>query len=68
MWGSKRWRSWLRHCGTNWKVARLIPDGVSGIFDLPNPFGRTMGLPGVDSASKRNEYQAYFLGFKAVGA
>ena len=24
--------------------------------------------PGVDSASNRNEYQAYFLGVKAAGA
>jgi hypothetical protein len=23
---------WLRHCATNQKVARLIPDGVTGIF------------------------------------
>jgi hypothetical protein len=25
-------------------------------------------LPGVDSASNRNEYQEYFLGLKATGA
>jgi len=23
---------WLRCCATNWKVAGLIPDGVSGFF------------------------------------
>ena len=27
-----RWRSWLRHCATNWKVGGSIPDGVTGIF------------------------------------
>jgi len=27
-----RWRSWLRHCATNRKVAGSIPDGVIGIF------------------------------------
>jgi len=29
-----RWRlhSWLRNCATSWKVAGLIPDGVTGIF------------------------------------
>ena len=27
-----RWRSWLRHCATNRKVAGSIPDGVTGIF------------------------------------
>ena len=25
-----RWRSWLRHCATNRKVAGSIPDGVIG--------------------------------------
>jgi hypothetical protein len=37
-----RWRSWLRHCATNWKVAGSIPDGV--IFHWHNPFGRTMAV------------------------
>ena len=27
-----RWRSWLRHCATSWKVTGSIPDGVTGIF------------------------------------
>jgi len=27
-----RWRSWLRHCATNRKVAGSIPDVVVGIF------------------------------------
>jgi hypothetical protein len=30
-WGP-RWRSWLRHCGTNRRVAGSIPDGVIGFF------------------------------------
>ena len=36
-WGT-RWRSWLRHCATNRKVACSIPDGVSGIFHWHNPW------------------------------
>jgi hypothetical protein len=39
-----RWRSWLRHCATNQKVAGSISDGVSGIFHWHNPVGRTMAL------------------------
>jgi len=27
-----RWRSWLRHCATNRKIASSIPVGVTGIF------------------------------------
>jgi len=42
-WGT-RWRSWLRHCATSRKVAVSIPDGVTGIFLLHNPSGRTMAL------------------------
>jgi hypothetical protein len=26
------WRSWLRHCATIWKMAGLIPDGVTENF------------------------------------
>jgi hypothetical protein len=35
---------WLRHCGTNRKVAGSIPDGGIGIFHLHNPSDRTMAL------------------------
>jgi hypothetical protein len=31
IWGT-RWRSWLRHCATSWKVAGSISDGVIGFF------------------------------------
>jgi len=59
-----RWRSWLRHCATSWKVAGSIPDGVIGIFHWHNPSSR----PGVESVSNRNEYREYFLGgVKAAG-
>jgi hypothetical protein len=30
--GGMWWRSWLRHCAANQKVAGSIPDGVIGIF------------------------------------
>jgi hypothetical protein len=49
-----RYRSWLRHCATNRKVADSIPDGVIGIFHLYNHSSRTMAL-GVDWAFNRNE-------------
>ena len=39
-----RWRSWLRYCATNRKVAGSIPDGVTGIFQWLNPSGRIMAL------------------------
>ena len=39
-----RWRSRLRHCVTNRKVAGLITDGVIGIFHGHNPSDRTMAL------------------------
>jgi hypothetical protein len=38
------WRSWLRHCATNRKVAVSIPDVVTGIFHLHKYSGRTMAL------------------------
>jgi hypothetical protein len=63
--GGTRWRSWFRHCGTNRKVAGLIPDCDIGIFHwrITSHSG-----PGVDSACNRYEYQEYFLGVKAAGA
>ena len=52
---------WLRCCATNRKVAGSIPIGVSGFFiDIKS--SRSYNGPGVDSASKRNEYREYFLG------
>ena len=57
---------WLRCCATNRKVAGSIPAGFSGFFVDTKSFRSHYG-PGVDSASKRNEYQEYFLGIKAAG-
>ena len=57
---------WLRCCATKRKVAGSIPAGVIGIFEIK--WFRSHYGPAVDSASKRNEYQAYFLGVKAAGA
>ena len=57
----------LRCCATNRKVAGSIPDSVSGFFIDIKSF-RSHYIPGVDSASNRNEYQVYFLGIKAAGA
>ena len=58
---------WLRCCATNRKVAGSIPAGVIGFFIDIKSFRSHYG-PGVDSASKRNKYQEYFLGVKADGA
>jgi hypothetical protein len=63
---STRWRSWLRHCATNRKVAGSIPDEVTTIFQWQS-FRSHCGT-GVDSASNRNEYQKSFLGVKTAGA
>ena len=30
-WGM-RWRGWLRHCATMWKIVGSIPDRLNGIF------------------------------------
>jgi hypothetical protein len=59
--GSKRWRSWLRHCATAVKVTASIPYGVIGIFHWHNPSG-----PGVDSASNRTSNTSW--GVKPAGA
>jgi hypothetical protein len=64
--GGTRWRSWLRHCATSRKVAGSIPDVVIKIFH--KQYFRPHYSPGIDSASKRNEYQEYMLGVKAAGA
>jgi hypothetical protein len=37
--GGMRWRSWLRHCASNRKVAGSIPDGVIGICHWHNHSG-----------------------------
>ena len=58
---------WLRCCATNRKVAGSIPASVNGFFIDKKSFRSHYG-PGVDSASKRNEYQKHFLGVKAAGA
>jgi hypothetical protein len=39
-----RWRSFLRHHATSWKVAGSIPEGVMGSFHWHNPSGLTMPL------------------------
>ena len=56
----------VAQCVTNLKVAGSIPAGVTGIFIDIKSF-RSHYVPGVDSASNRNEYQEYFLGVKAAG-
>jgi hypothetical protein len=50
--GGTRWRSWLRHCDTNRKVAVSVPDGVTGIFQWLNPSGRTKALGSTQPLTK----------------
>ena len=57
---------WLKCCATNRKVAGSIPASVSGFFIDIKSFRSHYGL-GVESASKRNEYQEHFLGVKTAG-
>jgi len=42
--GGTRWRIWLRHCATGWKVAVSIPDGIIEIFHWLNPSSQTVVL------------------------
>jgi len=65
--GGTRWHSWLRYCATNQKVAGSIPDGVTGIFHLHNPSGRTMALALTQPLTEMSSRE-YFLGVKAAGA
>jgi hypothetical protein len=41
--GDRRWRSWLRHSATSWKVTGLVTDAVVRISHRHNPPGHTMG-------------------------
>jgi hypothetical protein len=50
---------WLRHYATSRKFARSSPDEVY-FFNVLNPSAAL--CPGVDSASKRNEYQECLWG------
>ena len=63
----KRWRSWLRHCATDRKVAGSIPYDVNGIFHWRNPSSCTMAVrstqecvPGVMAAGAQ-VWQPYHL-------
>jgi hypothetical protein len=57
-----RWCSWLRHSATSRKVAVSSLSEVD-FFNSSKHSSRTM-VPGVDSASHRNEYQKSFWGVK----
>jgi hypothetical protein len=52
---------------TSWKVAALIPSGVTGIFHWHNPSSCTTALS-FNAAANRNEYHKYFLGSKVASA
>jgi hypothetical protein len=53
----------MRHCAASWKVAGLIPDGVTGNFHWHTFSGHSMAV-GLTQPLNRNEYQELFLGGK----
>jgi len=57
--GGTRWRSKLRHCATNRKVAGSFPGAVIGIFLRHNPSFHSM-------AQGPTQYLGYLLGVKAA--
>jgi hypothetical protein len=65
--GGTRWRSRLRHCATNRKVAGSIPDGTIGIFHCHNPSRCTMAL-GLTQPLTEMSTRKVFWGVKAAGA
>ena len=65
--GGTRWRSWLRHCVTNRKVAVSIPDGVTGIFHWHNLSGHTMALGSTQHLTEMSTRNISW-GVKAAGA
>ena len=58
-----RWHSWLRHCVTSRKVARLIPVGVTGIFNWPNSSGHPTALGSIQLLTEMST-QSIFSGPK----
>jgi hypothetical protein len=57
---------WLKHSATNRQVAVSIPDGVIGIFEWHNPFGRTMALGSTQPLTEMST--GCIVGVKAAGA
>jgi hypothetical protein len=62
-----RWRSWLRHCIKNRKVAGSIPDDVLAIFHWHNTSGRTMALGSTQPLTEMST-RKFCLAVKAAGA
>jgi len=63
--GGTRWRRWLRHCDTSWKVEVSIPDGIIGIWH--NPTDRTMALGLTQSLTEMSTRNIFWV-VKAAGA
>ena len=62
-----RARGWSRNCAANRKVADLIPDGVTGIFQWLNPLGLTMPVGSTRSLTGIStmctcDYRCNFIG------
>ena len=66
-WWGTRWRTWLRHCATNRKVAGSIPDGVIGIFHWHNPSCRILALVLTEPLTEMSTRNISW-GVKAAGA
>ena len=62
-----QWGIWLKHYALTRKVLGSIPDGVTGIFHLHNPSGRTMTLGSTQPLTEMST-RNIFCALKAAGA
>jgi hypothetical protein len=62
-----RWRGWLKHCITSWKVEGSIPVGITGNFHLHNSSGRIMALGSTQPLTETST-RNIFWGVKAGAA
>jgi hypothetical protein len=65
--GGTRWRSWLGHRATSWKVAGSIPDCVTGIFHWHNPSSRIVALGSTQPLTEMSTRNTSW-GVKVAGA
>jgi hypothetical protein len=62
-----RWRSWLRNSAISRKFAGSIPYCVTGIYQMRDPFGRTVALWSTQPLTEMSTRNIHW-GVKATGA